>query len=65
MYEMPVKSWVTHPLMDAESGKAGKSTQTASSQGPGRWTYKKPTTSSKSSLDYQEQVTGRPAWWCM
>ncbi len=45
------------------SGKAGKSTQTAATQGPGRWTYKKPTTDSKDSLDYQEQVTGRPAWW--
>ncbi|HEX8435008.1 Tox-REase-5 domain-containing protein [Archangium sp.] len=45
------------------SGKAGKPTQTASAQGPGKWTYKKPTTSSKDSLDYQEQVTGRPAWW--
>jgi hypothetical protein len=32
-------------------------------QQPGRWTYKKPTTDSKGSLDYQEQVTGRPAWW--
>ncbi|WP_434380455.1 Tox-REase-5 domain-containing protein [Melittangium boletus] len=30
---------------------------------PGKWTYKKPTTRSKDSLDYQEQVTGRPAWW--
>ncbi|HYO55867.1 Tox-REase-5 domain-containing protein [Archangium sp.] len=45
------------------SSKAGKDTKTASAQGPGRWTYKKPTTDSKDSLDYQEQVTGRPAWW--
>jgi hypothetical protein len=45
------------------SGTAGKSSKTASTQGPGRWTYKKPNTESKSSLDYQEQVTGRPAWW--
>ncbi len=45
------------------SSKAGKDTKTASAQGPGRWTYKKPTTDSKGSLDYQEQVTGRPAWW--
>ncbi|WP_331117881.1 Tox-REase-5 domain-containing protein [Archangium sp.] len=44
-------------------GKAGKSTRTTSTQGPGRWTYKTPTTDSKTSLDYQEQVTGRPAWW--
>ncbi|HZH13774.1 MAG TPA: Tox-REase-5 domain-containing protein [Archangium sp.] len=45
------------------SGKAGQSAQTAPARGPGRWTYKKPTTESKRSLDYQEQVTGRPAWW--
>ncbi|HZI03206.1 MAG TPA: Tox-REase-5 domain-containing protein [Archangium sp.] len=45
------------------SGKEEKSTKTAPAQGPGRWTYKKPTTESKRSLDYQEQVTGRPAWW--
>ncbi|WP_375766793.1 restriction endonuclease fold toxin 5 domain-containing protein [Archangium gephyra] len=45
------------------SGKAGKHTQTAPARAPGRWTYKKPTTGSKRSLDYQEQVTGRPAWW--
>jgi hypothetical protein len=30
---------------------------------PGRWMYKKPTTRSDGALDYQEQVTGRPAWW--
>jgi hypothetical protein len=45
------------------SGKAGKSSKTNSAQGPGKWTYKTPTTDSKDSLDYQEQVTGRPAWW--
>jgi hypothetical protein len=45
------------------SGKAGSSSKTTSAQGPGRWTYQKPTTRSKASLDYQEQVTGRPAWW--
>ncbi|MFY0571420.1 Tox-REase-5 domain-containing protein [Archangium lansingense] len=45
------------------SGKAGTASQTAPAKGPGRWTYKKPTTGSKRSLDYQEQVTGRPAWW--
>ncbi|HZI06811.1 MAG TPA: Tox-REase-5 domain-containing protein, partial [Archangium sp.] len=45
------------------SGKAGQSAQTAPARAPGRWTYKKPTTGSKRSLDYQEQVTGRPAWW--
>jgi hypothetical protein len=42
---------------------SGTSTQTTPVKGPGRWTYKKPTTQSQSSLDYQEQVTGRPAWW--
>ncbi|HEY0094003.1 MAG TPA: Tox-REase-5 domain-containing protein, partial [Archangium sp.] len=45
------------------SGKAGQSPQSAPARGPGRWTYKTPTTESKRSLDYQEQVTGRPAWW--
>ncbi|HEY0094672.1 MAG TPA: Tox-REase-5 domain-containing protein [Archangium sp.] len=45
------------------SGKAGKGSKAAPAQGPGRWTYKKPTTGSMRSLDYQEQVTGRPAWW--
>jgi hypothetical protein len=44
-------------------GKAGKSPQTVLAQGPGKWTYKKPTTESKQALDYQEQVTGRPAWY--
>ena len=42
----------------------GQSSQTtAAARGPGRWTYKKPTTESTQALDYQEQVTGRPAWW--
>jgi hypothetical protein len=45
------------------SHQAGRATQTTSAQAPGKWTYKKPTTKSKDSLDYQEQVTGRPAWW--
>ncbi|PTL81475.1 hypothetical protein DAT35_25105 [Vitiosangium sp. GDMCC 1.1324] len=45
------------------SSKAGKSTQKASPKGPGQWTYKKPTNESKSSQDYQEQITGRPAWY--
>jgi hypothetical protein len=45
------------------SGNSGQPSNTASIKGPGRWTYQKPTTSSKASLDYQEQVTGRPAWW--
>ncbi|HEX8822882.1 MAG TPA: Tox-REase-5 domain-containing protein [Archangium sp.] len=45
------------------SGKAGHSSQTASAQGPGKWTYKTPTTESAQARDYQEQVTGRPAWY--
>jgi hypothetical protein len=45
------------------SGKAGKGSKTAPVRGPGKWTYKKPTTESKQALDYQEQVTGRPAWY--
>ncbi len=31
--------------------------------GPGHWTYKTPTTTSEEALAFQEQVTGRPAWW--
>ena len=31
--------------------------------GPGRWIHKTPTTKSEEALAYQEQVTGRPAWW--
>ncbi|EPX61287.1 hypothetical protein D187_001070 [Cystobacter fuscus DSM 2262] len=45
------------------SGNKGKAAQTTTAKGPGKWTYKKPTTQSKNSLDYQEQITGRPAWW--
>ena len=45
------------------SGTAGQSSQTASAQGPGKWTYKTSTTESKRSLEYQEQITGRPAWY--
>ena len=45
------------------SGKAGAASQKAPAQSPGRWAYKKPTNASKRSQDYQEQVTGRPAWW--
>jgi hypothetical protein len=43
------------------SGKARTSSGTTSGKGPGKWTYKKPTTESKQALDYQEQVTGRPS----
>ncbi|HYO72617.1 MAG TPA: Tox-REase-5 domain-containing protein [Archangium sp.] len=45
------------------SDKAEKDSRTAPARSPGRWTYKKPTNESKRSQDYQEQVTGRPAWW--
>ena len=34
----------------------------ATTKGPGRWVYKTPTTESEQARDYQEQVTGRPAW---
>jgi hypothetical protein len=43
------------------SGGAGKG-KGGATQGPGRWTYKKPTTESEGALNYQEQVTGQPAW---
>ncbi|WP_233165933.1 Tox-REase-5 domain-containing protein [Archangium sp. Cb G35] len=43
--------------------KAEKNSKKAPAREPGRWTYKKPTNESKRSQDYQEQVTGRPAWW--
>ena len=36
------------------SGHSGQPSNTASIKGPGRWTYQKPTTSSKASLDYKE-----------
>ncbi|MFL5357258.1 Tox-REase-5 domain-containing protein [Archangium sp.] len=42
--------------------KEGQSSQTPPRPGPGRWTYKTPTTESEDALDYQEQVTGQPAW---
>ncbi|HYO58162.1 Tox-REase-5 domain-containing protein [Archangium sp.] len=44
------------------SGKAGKGSKTAPTKGPGKWIYKKPTTDSEDALNYQEQVTGQPAW---
>ena len=44
-------------------GKAGPSSKTASVNGPGKWTYKTPTTESAQARDYQEQITGRPAWY--
>ncbi|HEX8441409.1 Tox-REase-5 domain-containing protein [Archangium sp.] len=45
------------------SGKVGQSSRMAPSQSPGKWTYKKPTTESEQARDYQEQITGRPAWY--
>jgi hypothetical protein len=45
------------------SGHSGQSPQATSNQGPGKWTYKTSTTESKRSLEYQEQITGRPAWY--
>lgn len=47
----------------SRGGNAGQSPKQASTQAPGRWIYKKPTTESRQALDYQEQITGRPAWW--
>ncbi len=44
------------------SGKSGKGSKTTSTKGPGKWIYKKPTTNSEDALNYQEQVTGQPAW---
>lgn len=44
------------------SAKAGQSSQSPPRQGPGRWTYKTPTTESADALDYQEQITSQPAW---
>ncbi|MET0402911.1 MAG: Tox-REase-5 domain-containing protein, partial [Cystobacter sp.] len=32
-------------------------------RGPGKWTYKTPTTESEQALAYQEQITGRPSWY--
>jgi hypothetical protein len=34
----------------------------SSGQEPGRWVHKTPSTRSENALDYQEQVTGQPAW---
>ncbi|WP_095991930.1 Tox-REase-5 domain-containing protein [Cystobacter fuscus] len=45
------------------SGKKGTSSGTTAGKGPGKWTYKKPTTESRQALDYQEEITGRPAWY--
>ncbi|MFY0581731.1 Tox-REase-5 domain-containing protein [Cystobacter fuscus] len=45
------------------SSKKGKSSQPTAAKGPGKWTYKKPTTESRRALEYQERITGRPAWY--
>ena len=42
-------------------GSTGGSLATTS-PGPGRWVHKTPTTESEAARDYQEQVTGQPAW---
>jgi len=44
------------------NSNAGKASNMAPTQGPGKWTYKTPTTRSEEALDYQEQITGQPAW---
>lgn len=36
--------------------------QSKATPGPGKWTYKTPTTHSPRALEYQEQVTRQPAW---
>jgi hypothetical protein len=43
-------------------GGSGKTSKASSTKGPGKWVYKTPTTRSEDALDYQEQVTGQPAW---
>jgi hypothetical protein len=43
-------------------GGSAKASNPAPTQGPGKWTYKTPTTKSEEALDYQEQITGQPAW---
>jgi hypothetical protein len=45
------------------SSKGGRSSKKTPAKGPGKWIHKTPTTDSKQALDYQEQITGRPAWW--
>jgi hypothetical protein len=44
------------------SANSAKASKAALTQGPGKWTYKTPTTKSEKALDYQEQITGQPAW---
>jgi hypothetical protein len=47
----------------AASGSSAQPAKTTSAQGPGKWTYKTSTTGSKRAQEYQEQITGRPAWY--
>ncbi|WP_434384706.1 Tox-REase-5 domain-containing protein [Melittangium boletus] len=47
----------------ASRDKGQASAPPASSPGPGKWTYKKPTTESVQAREYQEQVAGRPSWY--
>ncbi len=44
-------------------GPPGAPRRPAASPGPGKWTYKKPTTESVQARDYQEQIAGRPSWY--
>ncbi|WP_434384708.1 Tox-REase-5 domain-containing protein [Melittangium boletus] len=49
-------------MASRDKGQAASAPPT-SSPGPGKWTYKKPTTESVQAREYQEQVTGRPSWY--
>ena len=50
-------------VLHMAGGTQGPAGGTGGKAGPGQWKYKKPTTSSEDALAFQEQVTGRPAWW--
>ena len=60
----PSSTW--RPVPEAAAAEAAtrakKAPKTPASPGPGKWMYKTPTTQSPRALDYQEQVTGQPAW---
>ncbi|HLM44242.1 MAG TPA: Tox-REase-5 domain-containing protein, partial [Myxococcaceae bacterium] len=45
------------------SSPSGQPSKTTAVHGPGKWTYKTSTTGSKRAQEYQEQITGRPAWY--
>src|SRR5690242_1569506 len=53
---------ILHMAGSRQGNADGGNPKAASTQGPGKWVYKTPTTKSKDALDYQEQVTGQPAW---